>query len=243
MVPSTMQDSTTRPPGTSDSLLRTADTKKIQRPRASSAGKARPDNVDVIARLMSTFNFQQFGFKGNIGGECIHGPFITLQQLLLQIDPSVCFDVELSRTQKTKQCLMTVFYDADTLHRIPDALRGSRFQHGHVHYGAKPLPRHNPRSCVQVWREQANLLFLLQSGALHSPCHKAANISGVVSYRIWVYPDTGHLSHIFPRSCEIRQKMESGGGGGTLTATRSIPNVSWSGKELRADLCLMGRPQ
>jgi hypothetical protein len=102
MVPSMMQDSTTRPPGRSASLLRTADPKIIQRPRSGSEGKPRPDNIDVIARLMSTFNVQQFGFKGNIGGECIHGPFITLQQLLVQIDASVCFDVELSMTQEPR---------------------------------------------------------------------------------------------------------------------------------------------
>ncbi len=179
---------------------------------------------------MSTFNLHQFGFKGNIGGECIYGPFITLQQLLLQIDPLACFDIELSRTQKLRKCLMIIFGVADTLHRIPDALRGSRFQHGHVHHGAEPLSRYNPRNRLQIWWEQANILLLLQPRALHSSCNKAANISGVVSYRIWLYTDTGHPSHIFPRSRQIREEMESRGSCDPLTANRGIPNVSWSGE-------------
>lgn len=36
---------------------------------------------------MSTFNPHSFGFKGNVGSECIHGPFIVAQLLL---------DIELS---------------------------------------------------------------------------------------------------------------------------------------------------
>lgn len=94
-----MQDSTARPPGTASSLMRKADLQTVQRPRAYSHGRARPDNIDIVARLMSTFNFQNFGFKGNIGGECIHGPFIKLEQLLVEIDSSICFDIELSRSQ------------------------------------------------------------------------------------------------------------------------------------------------
>lgn len=50
----------------------------------------------MIARLKSTFNVQQFGFKGNVGSHCIHGLFITLQQLLVETPPSVPFDIELS---------------------------------------------------------------------------------------------------------------------------------------------------
>ncbi|KAI4867950.1 Glycerophosphoryl diester phosphodiesterase family-domain-containing protein [Hypoxylon rubiginosum] len=164
MVPSTMQDSTTRPPGTSDSLLRTADVTKIQRPRASSEGKPRPDNVDVIARLMSTFNLHQFGFKGNIGGECIHGPFITLQQLLVQIDPSVCFDIEL----KYPMLFEARDFNMDTLtmelNLYLDTILAVVYKYG----GSRPIffSSFSPELCILLATKQRiyPVLFLTESG-------------------------------------------------------------------------------
>lgn len=52
-----------------------------------------------MTRLRSTFNLHNFGYKGNVASECINGPFMTLQELLVKIDESICFDIELSRAQ------------------------------------------------------------------------------------------------------------------------------------------------
>ncbi|KAI1771907.1 Glycerophosphoryl diester phosphodiesterase family-domain-containing protein [Hypoxylon cercidicola] len=182
MVPSTMQDSTARPPGTSDSLLRTADTTKIRRPRASSEGKPRPDNVDVIARLKSTFNFHQFGFKGNVGGECIHGPFITLQQLLVQIDPSVCLDIEL----KYPMLFEARDFNMDTsimeLNLYLDTILAVVYRHG----GSRPIffSSFSPELCILLATKQQiyPVLFLTESGYIPTRDIRAISFQEAVRF-------------------------------------------------------------
>lgn len=100
MVPSLLQDGLFRYGRMPESLTQPAETRKAARarPRANSVGRTPPDNVDWITRLKSTFNLHNSGYKGNVGSECIKGPFMTFQELLEKIDESVCFNVELSKT-------------------------------------------------------------------------------------------------------------------------------------------------
>lgn len=100
MVPSTLQNGLIRPYKASESLSLSPAAGTARKPRASSVGREYVDDMDLITRLKSTFYVQQSGYKGNIGSECIHGPFATLQQMLVEIDPSVCFDIEFSAYQK-----------------------------------------------------------------------------------------------------------------------------------------------
>ncbi|KAH8755761.1 Glycerophosphoryl diester phosphodiesterase family-domain-containing protein [Diaporthe sp. PMI_573] len=68
----------------------------LPRPRRSNSTATRvKDDLDFRSRLRSTFEFKEFGFKANVFGECVHGPFTTLQDMLTKIDESVCFDIEL----------------------------------------------------------------------------------------------------------------------------------------------------
>lgn len=99
MVPSTLQNGLIRPYRASESLSPSPAAGMARRPRASSVGKEYLDDMDLITRLKSTFYVQQSGYKGNIGSECIHGPFATLREMLVEIDQSVCFDIEFSKYQ------------------------------------------------------------------------------------------------------------------------------------------------
>lgn len=99
MVPSTLQNGLIRPYKASESLSLAPAAGTARKPRASSVGREYVDDMDLIARLKSTFYVQQSGYKGNIGSQCVHGPFATLQQMLVEIDPSVCFDIEFSAYQ------------------------------------------------------------------------------------------------------------------------------------------------
>lgn len=99
MVPSTLQNGLIRPYKASESLSLSPAAGTARKPRASSVGRGYVDDMDLIARLKSTFYVQQSGYKGNIGSECVHGPFATLQQMLVEIEPSVCLDIEFSAYQ------------------------------------------------------------------------------------------------------------------------------------------------
>ncbi|KAF2966701.1 hypothetical protein GQX73_g6873 [Xylaria multiplex] len=183
MVPSTMQDSTIRPPGTTDSLLRTAESRLPPlKPRASSVGKLPLDNVDVIARLMSTFNLHNFGFKGNVGSECIHGPFLTLQQLLVQIDPSVCFDVELKYPMlfEARDFEMDTF--AMELNTYLDAILAVVYQYG----GKRPIffSSFSPELCILLATKQQlyPVLFLTESGYIPTRDIRAISFQEAVRF-------------------------------------------------------------
>lgn len=97
MVPSLLQDALFRHGKMPESLTQPMEPSKTDRPRENSVGKTPLDNVDWMTRLKSTFNLHNFGYKGNVGSECITGPFMTLQELLVKIDKAICFDIELSR--------------------------------------------------------------------------------------------------------------------------------------------------
>ncbi|KAI1153407.1 Glycerophosphoryl diester phosphodiesterase family-domain-containing protein [Nemania diffusa] len=182
MVPSTMQDRPTRPPGRLDSLLRTADPKIIQRPRSSSQGALRPDNIDVIARLMSTFNVQQFGFKGNIAGECIHAPFTTLQQLLVQIDASVCFDIELKYPMlfEARDFNMDTF--AMELNLYLDTILEIVYKYG----GKRPMffTSFSPELCMLLTTKQQlyPVMFLTESGYIPTRDIRAISFQEAVRF-------------------------------------------------------------
>ncbi|KAI0536682.1 Glycerophosphoryl diester phosphodiesterase family-domain-containing protein [Xylaria digitata] len=183
MVPSAMQDSTIRPPGTSDSLLRTAESRLPPlRPRASSVGKLPPDNIDVIARLMSTFNLHNFGFKGNVGSECIHGPFIKLRQLLVQIDPSVCFDIELKYPMlfEARDFEMDTF--AMELNTYLDATLAVVYQYG----GKRPIffSSFSPELCILLATKQQlyPVLFLTESGYIPTRDIRAISFQEAVRF-------------------------------------------------------------
>ncbi|KAI1429923.1 Glycerophosphoryl diester phosphodiesterase family-domain-containing protein [Xylaria sp. FL1777] len=186
MVPSTMQDSTVRPSWTSDSLLRTAESKLSQRPRAGSVGQLPLNNVDVIARLMSTFNLHNFGFKGNVGSECIHGPFITLQQLLVQIDPSVCFDIELKYPMlfEARDFEMDTF--AMELNTYLDATLAIVYRYG----GKRPIffSSFSPELCILLATKQQlyPVLFLTESGYIPTRDIRAISFQEAVRFaRKW----------------------------------------------------------
>lgn len=99
MAPSLLQDALFRHGRQPESLTQPVEPRNAERPRANSVGKTPLDNVDWMTRLKSTFNLHNFGYKGNVASECINGPFMTLQELLVKIDESICFDIELSRAQ------------------------------------------------------------------------------------------------------------------------------------------------
>ncbi|KAF7515284.1 hypothetical protein G7054_g14653 [Neopestalotiopsis clavispora] len=182
MVASIMQDSTARPPGTASSLMRKADLQQVQRPRAYSHGRARPDNIDIVARLMSTFNFQNFGFKGNIGGECIHGPFIKLEQLLVEIDSSVCFDIEL----KYPMLFEARDFDMDTiameLNLYLDMILDIVFRHGKN----RPIffSSFSPELCFVLSNKQQiyPILFLTESGYIPTRDIRATSFQEAVRF-------------------------------------------------------------
>lgn len=98
MAPSLLQDPLYRYGRQPDSMTQPVEPRNAEKPRANSVGETPLDNVDWMTRLRSTFNLQNFGYKGNVGCECISGPFMTLQELLVKIDESICFNIELSRT-------------------------------------------------------------------------------------------------------------------------------------------------
>lgn len=52
---------------------------------------------DFLTRLQQTYEFKLKGFKGNIRGEHIHGPFATLEELLRTLPEEVAIDIELSK--------------------------------------------------------------------------------------------------------------------------------------------------
>ncbi|KAI1131418.1 Glycerophosphoryl diester phosphodiesterase family-domain-containing protein [Nemania abortiva] len=182
MAPSTMQDRTTRPLGRSDSLLRAGDPKTTQRPRSSSEGELCLDNVDLIARLKSSFNFQRFGFKGNIGGECIHGQFTTLQQLLMQIDVSVCFDIELKYPMlfEARDFNMNTF--AMELNLYLDTILEIVFRHGRN----RPIffSSFSPELCMLLAAKQNiyPVLFLTESGYIPTRDIRALSFQEAVRF-------------------------------------------------------------
>ncbi|KAL4867507.1 Glycerophosphodiester phosphodiesterase domain-containing protein [Aspergillus spectabilis] len=51
--------------------------------------------VHLLEQLNHTFEFKQKGFKGNIRGNYIHGPFLTLTDLLSQIPDSIPLNIEI----------------------------------------------------------------------------------------------------------------------------------------------------
>ena len=53
---------------------------------------------DLTARMEITYEFKVKGFKGNIRGEHIHGPFTTLEEMLQKLPQTVAFDIELSES-------------------------------------------------------------------------------------------------------------------------------------------------
>lgn len=120
MVPSTLQNGLIRPYKASESLSPSPAAGVARRPRANSVGKEYLDDMDLITRLKSTFYVQQSGYKGNIGSECIHGPFATLREMLVEIDPSVCFDIEFSEYLLGK--IKNRWQLLNSCHRIPYAL-------------------------------------------------------------------------------------------------------------------------
>ncbi|KAI1270196.1 Glycerophosphoryl diester phosphodiesterase family-domain-containing protein [Xylariaceae sp. FL1019] len=197
MVPSNMQISNARPPGTSSSLTTSVES-NIQRPRASSVGKLPPDNIDVIARLMSTFNLRNFNFKGNIGSECINGPFITLEQLLVQIDPSVCFDVELKYPMLFEArdfCMDTIAMELNT---YLDSILSTVYKHA----GSRPLffTSFSPELCIllSVKQNLYPVLFLTESGYIPTRDIRALSFQEAVRFaRKW------NLAGVVPRSQNI----------------------------------------
>ncbi|KAI0156938.1 Glycerophosphoryl diester phosphodiesterase family-domain-containing protein [Xylariaceae sp. FL1272] len=198
MVPSIMQDSTVRPHGTSDSLLKTAESRISQKPRANSVGKVPPDNIDVIARLMSTFNLHNFGFKGNVGSECIHGPFITLEQLLLQIDPSVCFDVEL----KYPMLFEARDFELDTFAMELNTYLDSILATVYKHAGSRPIffTSFSPELCILLATKQQlyPVMFLTESGYIPTRDIRAISFQEAVRFaRKW------NLEGVVPRSQPI----------------------------------------
>ena len=44
-----------------------------------------------------TFDYHDHGFKPNVRSKHIHGPFVTLRELLLQLPANIVFDIELSK--------------------------------------------------------------------------------------------------------------------------------------------------
>jgi glycerophosphodiester phosphodiesterase len=59
-------------------------------------------NEAFMSRLRLTHEFKVKGFKGNIRGNSIHGPFITLDELLRALPENVGVDIELSMYPPTE---------------------------------------------------------------------------------------------------------------------------------------------
>ncbi|ETS86509.1 hypothetical protein PFICI_00337 [Pestalotiopsis fici W106-1] len=212
MVASTMQDSTARPPGTASSLLQRAEVNAMQRPRAYSAGKARPDNIDIVARLMSTFNFQNFGFKGNIGGECIHGPFMKLEQLLVEMDSSICFNIEL----KYPMLFEARDFDMDTLamelNLYLDTILDIVFKHGKN----RPIffSSFSPELCFVLSTKQKlyPILFLTESGYIPTRDIRAISFQEAVRFaKKWNLEGVAIRSQPFLAAPELIGLVKSSG--------------------------------
>ena len=51
---------------------------------------------DFLERMKRTHEYRLKGFKGNMRGPHIHGPFTTLEEMLAKIPENVGIDIELS---------------------------------------------------------------------------------------------------------------------------------------------------
>lgn len=52
-----------------------------------------------MARVKHTFDFNSRGCKGNTRGDFIHDTFLTFEQLLRNLPPSIALNIELSTSQ------------------------------------------------------------------------------------------------------------------------------------------------
>ncbi|KAJ8126734.1 hypothetical protein O1611_g6904 [Lasiodiplodia mahajangana] len=181
MVPSRIQDNTTRP-SKSGLSPRTAYSKIIQRPRSNSEGEPHSDNADLVARLMATFNIKKSGFKGNVGGECIHGPFTTLEQLLVRIDEPVCFDIELKYPMlfEARDFNMDTF--AMELNLYLDTVLTIVYKYG----GNRPIffSSFSPELCILLKAKQQvyPVLFLTEAGYIPTRDIRAISFQEAVRF-------------------------------------------------------------
>jgi glycerophosphodiester phosphodiesterase len=51
----------------------------------------------LLDRIQHTYEYKLKGFKGNMRGTHIHGPFTTLHELLTTLPEDVALDIELSK--------------------------------------------------------------------------------------------------------------------------------------------------
>ncbi|CAG8948986.1 hypothetical protein HYFRA_00002114 [Hymenoscyphus fraxineus] len=68
----------------------------LPRPRSKSLELLEDSKIrDFVDRMRETHHFKKKGFKGNIRGEQIHGPFTTLEEVLVKIPENIGIDIEL----------------------------------------------------------------------------------------------------------------------------------------------------
>lgn len=136
------------------------------RPRALSTGSAEPCDRSCTGfndRMRTTFDYGSSGFKPNIRGQCIHGPFITLVDVLTKIERHVCLDIEIKYPMLYESRYWSMNTFAMEINRFLDDILDVVYQHGR----SRPIyfSSFSPEVCIVLAAKQTiyPILFLNDS--------------------------------------------------------------------------------